>query len=316
MKQGAFEITSHRCIAADVWEMRLHGDISAITAPGQFVQVALPGFTLRRPISVCDIQPDEGVLDDVLGAVPALPAGAFDGDAPQVPGTLTLVYKILGEGTRAMAALPVGAQLDILTGLGNGYSLAAAGERPLLVGGGVGTPPLYLLARQLRDLGREVTVILGFNSAADMFYRDEFEALGCRVYISTVDGSLGTRGFVTDVMRQLEDQVARVNAALGVRLSAEAFAGVDDDVDLPADIADVMPPEEEPLTAYSYVYACGPAPMLRAICNVATTSGQLSMEERMGCGFGACMGCTLVTARGPRRVCADGPVFVKEDLVW
>ena len=314
MKQGTFEIISHRCIAADVWEMRLHGDISAITAPGQFVQVALPGWTLRRPISVCDIEPDEGSLDDVLGVLPDLEAK--DSPDRQVPGTLTLVYKILGEGTKTMAALPVGAQLDILTGLGNGYSPAAAGERPLLVGGGVGTPPLYLLARQLRDLGREVTVILGFNSAADAFYRDEFEALGCRVYISTVDGSLGTRGFVTDVMQQLEDQVARVNAALGVRLSAEAFAGEDDDVDLQTDIADVMPPEEEPLTAYTYFYACGPKPMLRAICNVATTSGQLSMEERMGCGFGACMGCTLVTAKGPKRVCADGPVFVKEDLVW
>ena len=290
MKQGTFEILGQRNIAADVWEMKLAGDVSAITTPGQFVNVAVPGFTLRRPISVCDVDADAGVL--------------------------TLVYKVLGEGTKVLAGLPAGTRLDLLTGLGNGYSAAASGDKPLLIGGGVGTPPLYWLARELRDLGKEVTVILGFNSAADIFYRDEFEALGCRVYLSTVDGSVGTKGFVTDVMRKLEDQVARVNAALGTRLSAEAFAGEDDNVDLPADIADILPPEEEPLVAYTYFYACGPRPMLQAVCNVAATSGQISMEERMGCGFGACMGCTLQTAKGPKRVCKEGPVFVKEDLIW
>ena len=295
MKQGEFEIIGQRKIAQDVYEMKLAGDVSDITRPGQFVNVALPGFTLRRPISVCDVE----LADEATGA-----------------GVLTLVYKVLGEGTKVMATLPAGTRLDILTGLGNGYSDAASGDKPLLIGGGVGTPPLYWLARQLREARKEVTVILGFNSAADVFYRDEFEALGCRVYVSTVDGSVGTKGFVTDVMQKLEDQVARVNAALGVRLSAEAFAGEDDNVDMPADIADVLPPEEEPLVAYTYFYACGPKPMLRAVCNVAATSGQVSMEERMGCGFGACMGCTLETAKGPKRICKEGPVFVKEDLIW
>ena len=290
MKQGEFEIIGQRTVAQDVYEMRLAGDVSDITTPGQFVNVAVPGFTLRRPISVCDV------------------------DA--AAGTLTLIYKVVGEGTKELAALPVGTRLDVLTGLGNGYSLAASGDKPLLIGGGVGTPPLYWLARELRDLGKEVSVILGFNSAADVFLRDEFEALGCRVYISTVDGSVGTKGFVTDVMRQLEQKVERVNAALRTRLSREVFLGEDDDVDLPADIASILPPEEEPLVAYTYFYACGPKPMLRAVCVAAQTSGQLSMEERMGCGFGACMGCTLVTAKGPKRVCKDGPVFVKEDLVW
>ena len=306
MKQGTFTIIAQRKIARDVYEMKLAGDIGAITAPGQFVNVAVPGFTLRRPISVCNVEPDEGGLEDLLGA---------DGTAV-VPGTLTLVYKVLGEGTKVLAELPAGTKLDLLSGLGNGYSDAASGDRPLLIGGGVGTPPLYLLARQLRDAGKEVTVVLGFNAADDAFYRDEFEALGCRVYISTVDGSLGTKGFVTDVMAKLEEQAARVNAALGTRVSAEAFAGEDDNVDLPADIASILPPEEEALTAYTYFYACGPAPMLRAVSNVAATSGQISMEERMGCGFGACMGCTLVTAKGPKRVCKEGPVFVKEDLLW
>ncbi len=324
MKQGSFELIAQKNIAQDVYEMQLHGDISAVTAPGQFVNVAVPGFTLRRPISVCNIEPDEGDLSDVLlgaqltgtGTCAWSAEGVRPSETPAVPGTLTLTYKVLGEGTKVLATLEPGTILDVLTGLGNGYSLAASGNRPLLVGGGVGTPPLYLLARQLRDLGKEVTVILGFNSAADVFYRDEFEALGCRVYVTTVDGSVDHKGFVTDVMEQLEDQAARVQAVLETRLSAEAFAGEDDNVDMEAEIAPIVPAEEEPLCAYTYVYACGPKPMLQAVANRAQTSGQLSMEERMGCGFGACMGCTLVTAKGPKRVCADGPVFVKEDLLW
>ena len=286
-----FVLQSQRALTSNVYHMQLTGDTTAVTKPGQFVQIQLPGFYLRRPISICDWQTGEN-------------------------GTLDLIYKVVGHGTEAMRHMPEGTELDLLVGLGNGFDVKADCQKPLLIGGGVGVPPMYGLCKALIAAGKQPSVVLGFNTESEVFWKDEFEALGCRVYISTVDGSLGTRGFVTDVMQQLEDQVARVNAALGVRLSAEAFAGEDDDVDLQTDIADVMPPEEEPLTAYTYFYACGPKPMLRAICNVATTSGQLSMEERMGCGFGACMGCTLVTAKGPKRVCADGPVFVKEDLVW
>ncbi len=268
------------------------------------MQVALPGFTLRRPISVCNVEPAAGT------------DGGDQDDPGETFGTLTLVYKVVGEGTKAMAAMQPGTTLDVLSGLGNGYSLAEAGQRPLLIGGGVGTPPLYLLARKLRDEGKEVSVILGFRSAADVFYREEFEELGCRVYIVTEDGSVDHKGFVTDVMTLLEDQAARVASVLGTRLSAETFLGEDDNVDMDAPIKSVLPSEDEELTAYTYFYACGPAPMLRAVCNCATTSGQLSEEERMGCGFGACMGCTLVTASGPKRVCKDGPVFTKEDLLW
>ena len=242
MKQGWFEIRQNRPLTGTVYEMILTGDTGAITAPGQFVNLRLDGRFLRRPISVCDLS----------------------GDA------LTLVYKAVGEGTRQMSAMTPGQKLDVLTGLGNGYDLSRAGDAPLLLGGGVGVPPLYLLARRLIAAGRSVSVVLGFNTAAEVFYQKEFETLGARVTVTTADGSCGVKGFVTDA--------------------------------LPAE--------------YSYFYTCGPEPMLRAVYKATATSGQFSFEERMGCGFGACMGCSCRTVTGYKRICKDGPVLQKEEILW
>ncbi len=244
MKEVNLQIVSQERIARDVYKMILSGDTTAVTAPGQFVNVRLDGLYLRRPISVCDWQPEE----------------------------LTLIYKVVGKGTAQMASLPDGTVLSVLTGLGNGYDLTKSGERPLLLGGGVGVPPLYLAAKLLRAAGKTVTAVLGFNTADDVFYQDEFRALGVRTIITTADGSCGTRGFVTDAL---------------------------------ADAGD-----------YSYVYTCGPEPMLKAVYNAVETSGQFSFEERMGCGFGACMGCTCKTKYGSKRICTDGPVLEKEEIVW
>ena len=242
MKQSIFQIIENTPLTASVYRMRLEGDTSDITAPGQFVNIALTGKYLRRPISVCDVE--ENVL--------------------------TIVYKVVGKGTAQMAEMKVGEALDVLTGLGNGYDLTTAGERPLLLGGGVGVPPMYLLARRLIDRGADVTVILGFNRADEIFYKDEFEALGAKVIVATADGSVGVKGFVTDA--------------------------------LPAD--------------YTYFYTCGPEPMLKAIYEKSKTSGAFSFEERMGCGFGACMGCSCKTKYGNKRICRDGPVLVKEEIIW
>ncbi len=243
MKQEIFKIESQEVIARDVVKATLLGNTDAITASGQFVNIKVDGFFLRRPISVCDY--DEG--------------------------RLTIIYKTVGEGTEAMSKFEAGHELDILVGLGNGYDTSVSGERPLLIGGGVGVPPMYNLCRKLVAEDKEPTVVLGFNSAADVFYEDEFKALGARVIVSTVDGSYGVRGFVTDAM-----------------------AGVD----------------------YSYFYTCGPEPMLKAVYNTTSTSGQFSFEERMGCGFGACMGCSCKTKYGNKRICKDGPVLVKEEIIW
>ncbi len=243
MKQVFLKITENKKIAKDVWLMKLEGDVSAITASGQFVNIKLDGFYLRRPISVCDY--DEN--------------------------TLTIIYKVVGEGTEAMAELPCGAELDVLVGLGNGYNLSKSGETPLLIGGGVGVPPMYNLCRKLIDEGKKVTVILGFNTKEEIFFEDEFKALGAEVYITTVDGSYGTKGFVTDVMKNL---------------------------------------------TYSYFFTCGPMPMFKAIEATATTSGQYSFEERMGCGFGACMGCSCKTKYGNKRICKDGPVLERKEIIW
>ncbi len=243
MKQGLFQIIENTHLTEAVMKMRLAGDTSAITASGQFVNVRLDGKFLRRPISVCDC----------------------------TPGELTLIYKIVGGGTEQMSRMAPGEELDILSGLGNGYDLSLSGDVPLLIGGGVGVPPMYLLAKQLHAMGKAVTVILGFNTAKEVFYREEFEALGCRVLVATADGSLGTRGFVTDVMCNLD---------------------------------------------YSYFYTCGPEPMLRAVYRASKTSGQFSFEERMGCGFGACMGCSCKTITGYKRICKEGPVMKKEELLW
>ena len=239
MKQTILEIQSNDCIAKNVYRMQLAGDTDGIL-PGQFVNIRVEGQFLRRPISVCNI----------------------------ADGTLTIIYKVVGVGTEAMSHLPIGTQLDVLTVLGNGYDLTKAGDAPLLVGGGVGVPPMYMLARQLREMGKKVRVILGFNTKDEVFYEEEFRALGCDVTVTTVDGSHDVKGFVT-------------NALDGKQ---------------------------------SYYYTCGPLPMIKALLQAAGTNGEVSMEERMGCGFGACMGCTIQTNIGPKRVCKEGPVFPAEIL--
>ena len=242
MKQGFFEIVKNVALTADVYKMELAGDTSAVTAPGQFVNIKLEGKFLRRPISVNDC----------------------------VEGLLTIIYKVVGEGTAQMSKMQAGEKLDILTGLGNGYDLTDAGEHPVLLGGGVGVPPLYMLAKQLIAAGKKVSVVLGFNKASEVFYADEFAALGADVTVTTVDGSMGAKGFVTDA--------------------------------LPAD--------------YTYFYTCGPEPMLKAVYRATNTSGQMSFEERMGCGFGACMGCSCKTLTGYKRICKEGPVMKKEEILW
>ena len=242
MRESVFTVEWNQALTADVWEMQLKGDTGDITRPGQFVNVQLPGLYLRRPVSVCDVK----------------------------PGELTLVYKVVGKGTAQMAELRSG-ELNLLTGLGNGYDLDRAGTAPLLLGGGVGVPPLYGLARALREKQTAVRVILGFNRQDEIFYEDRFRALGCDVTVMTVDGSYGRKGFVTDAMN------------------------------------------DEP---YTYFYACGPDPMLKAVYRSGTTEGEFSLEERMGCGFGACMGCSIRTKSGNKRICREGPVFRKEDLLW
>ena len=241
MKKSLFKIVSNAPLTKDVYKMVLFGDTSDITATGQFVNIALDGLYLRRPISVCD-------YDDK---------------------TLTLIYRVVGKGTEQMSKMTDG-ELDILTGLGNGYDLSVCGDTPLLIGGGVGVPPLYKLCKELIKKGAKVKVILGFNKAEEVFYKDEFEALGAEVTVTTVDGSMGVKGFVTNAL-----------------------------------------PEN-----YSYVYTCGPEPMLKAVYNSITTSGQFSFEERMGCGFGACMGCSCKTKYGNKRICKDGPVLTKEEIIW
>ncbi len=242
MKQSVFTIQENTPLTRDVMKMVLLGDTSAITAPGQFVNIRLAGRFLRRPISVCD----------------------WDGK------TLTLIYKVVGHGTAQMKAMVPGEKLDLLTGLGNGYDLSVAGDHPLLIGGGVGVPPMYGLAKALIQAGKAVQVILGFNTWEECFYKEAFQALGCAVTVTTVDGSYGTKGFVTDAL-----------------------------------------PEH-----YTHFYACGPEPMLKAVHASTATSGQLSFEERMGCGFGACMGCSCKTLTGYKRICKEGPVMRKEEIAW
>ena len=242
MKQSIFTILSNTALTDSVYKMVLAGDTSDITNCGQFVNIQLDGMYLRRPISVCD-------YDDK---------------------TLTIVYKVVGKGTEAMAAMGEGVKLDILTGLGNGYDLTTAGDKPVLLGGGVGVPPMYNLAKKLRAQGKEVKVILGFNVQSEIFYEEEFKALGCDVTVTTVDGSYGVKGFVTNAL-----------------------------------------PED-----YTYFYTCGPEPMLKAVYRASKTSGQMSFEERMGCGFGACMGCSCKTLTGYKRICKDGPVMKKEEILW
>ncbi len=243
MKQSIFTVLSNTQLTDSVYKMVLSGDTSAITAPGQFVNIRLQGNFLRRPISVCDY--DEAAL--------------------------TLIYKVVGKGTAQMASMEALQQLDILTGLGNGYDLSLSGDAPVLLGGGVGVPPMYNLAKKLTEQGKKVSVILGFNTRSEVFYEEEFKALGCSVTVTTVDGSYGTKGFVTTALEDMD---------------------------------------------YSYFYTCGPEPMLKAVYRASATSGQMSFEERMGCGFGACMGCSCQTLTGYKRICKDGPVMKKEEILW
>lgn len=243
MTESIFTIISNEKIAKNTYKMIISGTAEGC-APGKFVNIKLDGLFLRRPISVCD----------------------NDGE------NLTLVYKVVGEGTEKMCKMVAGEKLNVLAYLGNGYDLSKSGDAPLLIGGGVGVPPLYMCAKKLIAEGKKVTVILGFNSAEEVFYKDEFEALGARVLVATADGSVGTKGFVTDAMKEVE--------------------------------------------GYSYFFTCGPEPMLKAVYNATSTSGQFSFEERMGCGFGACVGCTCKTKYGNKRICKDGPVLVKEEIIW
>ena len=243
MKQEIFKITSNENIAPSVYKMVLAGDTSDITAPGQFVNIKLEGFYLRRPISICD----------------------YDS------GSLTLIYKTVGGGTEDLSRRKPGDELDLLIPLGNGFDTRESGDKPLVIGGGVGIPPLYALCKKLISEGKKPAVILGFNTKSEIFYENEFKNLGCEVFVTTADGSHGIKGFVTAAMDK---------------------------------------------TDYSYIYSCGPLPMFKAVNAVAETSGQFSFEERMGCGFGACMGCSLMTKNGAKRVCKDGPVFEREEIEW
>lgn len=239
--EGDYKILSNVKIAKDVYKMTLEGDTNCITAPGQFINIKLEGKFLRRPISVCDCE----------------------------NGVITIIYKVVGDGTKQMSEMKDGKMLNILAGLGNGYTLKEA-KKPLLIGGGVGVPPLYLLAKKLLDAGQTPSVVIGFNTEEEVFYENEFKALGIDVKVATADGSYGTKGFVTDAMG--------------------------DD--------------------YDYFYTCGPLPMFKAVYNATNCDGQFSFEERMGCGFGACMGCSCKTKYGSKRICKDGPVLLKEEIIW
>ena len=242
-KKAIYTLRSNERLTPAVWRMTLEGDTQWITAPGQFVNVELDGCYLRRPISVCDW--DER--------------------------TITLIYKVVGEGTALMAGLRPGARLDLLTGLGNGFDITRCGERPLLIGGGVGLPPMVGLCRCLMQAGKHPTVLAGFNTADEVFLREDVEKLGAPFVLATMDGSAGIKGLVTDALPEID---------------------------------------------FTDICACGPLPMLKAIMNADGHPAQLSFEERMGCGFGACMGCTVKVKGGYKRICKDGPVLVREEVIW
>lgn len=244
-KKNVYKVISNSPLTKDVYRMVLEGDTQWITRPGQFVNIELAGLYLRRPISISDWNEN----------------------------TITIIYKVVGRGTEQMAKMEAGVELDLLTGLGNGFDTSVAATRPLLVGGGVGVPPLYRLAKDLLAQGKKVSVVLGFNTASEVFYAEEFKALGVDLYVSTADGSMGVKGFVTDAIRESE-------------------------------------------VKFDYFYSCGPLPMLKALCDCCEVSGELSFEERMGCGFGACMGCSCKTLVGNKRICKDGPVMKREEIIW
>ena len=243
MRESVFKITENAPLTKTVYKMKLRGEVSHITTPGQFVNIKLDGLYLRRPISVCDCE----------------------------DGVLTLIYKVVGKGTEQMSEMTAGEELNVLTGLGNGYNTALSGEHPLLLGGGVGVPPLYMLCKKLIAEGKKVSVVLGFNTKEEIFCEEDFKKLGAEVFVATADGSYGIKGFVTDAIKDI---------------------------------------------AYTYFYTCGPEPMLKAVFKSTDTNGQFSFEERMGCGFGACMGCSCKTLTGYKRICKDGPVLEKEEILW
>lgn len=242
MNRVLFTIKENRALTENVYKIVLFGDTQDITRSGQFVNVLIDGLYLRRPISVCDYAKDN----------------------------LTLIYKVVGKGTKKLSTMKDGESLDVLTGLGNGYDLSLSGNSPLLIGGGVGVPPLYNLAKKLITQGKSVSVILGFNTKSEIFYEQEFMSLGANVTVCTVDGSYGVKGFVTDAIK----------------------------------------------SGYTYFYVCGPEPMLKAVYNKTDTDGEFSFEERMGCGFGACVGCSCKTLYGTKRICKDGPVLKKGEIIW
>jgi len=243
-KNDIYTVLSNEKLTETTYKMVLSGDTQYITATGQFINIQIDGLYLRRPISVCD-------YDDK---------------------TITIIYKVVGKGTEILKKAIKGDKFDVLTGLGNGYTLYDRVKSPLLVGGGVGVPPLYGLAKALKAKGIKAKVILGFNTKDEVFYKEEFEALGCDTYVATADGSMGVKGFVTDALSEVGE--------------------------------------------YDYFYSCGPEPMLKALYNACKTDGEFSFEERMGCGFGACMGCSCETKYGAKRICKDGPVLKKEEIVW
>ena len=245
MQRVVLNVTKNEALTPLIYEMHLAGDVSGVTRAGQFVEIALDGLYLRRPISVCNYE----------------------------EGELTLIYKVVGKGTDLMSQMAEGTQLDVLTGLGNGFNIDHECQKPLLVGGGVGVPPLYRLTRDLVARGKEVTVVLGFNTESEIFYAEKFEEAGAKVIIATADGSVGVKGFVTNAI---------------------AESGIECD----------------------YFYSCGPLPMLKALCQSLEIDGEVSLEERMGCGFGICMGCSIQTTKGAKRVCKEGPVFKKEEVIW
>ena len=243
MKNVIYTVKANEKLTENVFKMVLEGDTSAVTASGQFINIKIDSLYLRRPISIFDCTDNE----------------------------LSIIYKVVGAGTEIMSKMPEGTKLDCLVGLGNGFDISVAGENPVVIGGGVGVPPMYYLAKKLIADGKTVTAILGFNKADEVFGKEDFEAIGCKTIVTTVDGSMGVKGFVTDALKDID---------------------------------------------YSFVFTCGPEPMLKAVYNTSTTSGQFSFEERMGCGFGACMGCSCKTKYGNKRICKEGPVLVKEEIIW
>ena len=244
MKKSLYTIAGNSLIASKTYKMVLEGDA---VAEGEFVDISIPGFYLRRPLSICDKE----------------------------EGRLTVVYKVVGEGTKVLSEMGVGTVLEVLTGLGKGFDPEACKASALLVGGGLGVPPLYLLAKELKARGKKVTAVLGFNKAEEIILVDEFRRVCDEVVISTADGSVGVKGFVTDAIREMAGRAG-----------------------------------------HDYFYTCGPMVMMKAVCAVLDEPGEASLEERMGCGAGFCYGCSIQTKNGPRRVCKDGPVFKKEELIW